>query len=183
MKSKEKIILALKDLIELDDSANISTKKIAEKANYSEAMIYQNFKSKHEILTALLDFHRGELALIIQDIKKKESRSSLFLKTFYRSAFRYAEKNTSFIYLIFIQTRDRSEIPFNKSLEDFKNFIQLELNGVLDNYAKEPDKFKHPKETLLNSFLAFFYGQLFLFKIDPTQLPTNRLDIRLDKLI
>ena len=71
MKSREKIILALKDLIELDDSANISTKKIAEKANYSEAMIYQNFKSKHEILTALLDFHRGKLALIIQEIKKK----------------------------------------------------------------------------------------------------------------
>jgi AcrR family transcriptional regulator len=183
MKSKEKIIFALKDLIELDKSETISTKKIAEKANYSEAMIYQNFKSKHEILTALLNFHREKLNLLIQEAKKKETRASLFLKLFYKNIFRYAEKNTSFIYLIFIQTRDKSETPFNKSLKDFKSYIEEELNNVMAGYTKEPEKFKFPKETIVNSFLTFFYGQLFIFKMDPKQHPTNRLDMRLDKLL
>jgi AcrR family transcriptional regulator len=183
MRAKEKIILALKDLIESSDMPSISTKNIARQANYSEAMIYQNFRSKHELMTSLLDHHKESISAIKDEIDKNSSLSSIKIKNFIKEIFRYAEKNYSFVYLVMFEPRDNSERDYKTSLDEFNLFIEVIFKGYLKGYMLEPKTSRYPEDTLLNSILTFIYGQLNLYRLDKKKLPSLRLDILLDKLV
>ena len=183
MKPKEKIILALKELIESSDMPSISTKNIARQANYSEAMIYQNFRSKHELMTSLLNHHKESIATIKDKIDKDSSLTSIKIKNFIKEIFRYAEKNYSFVYLVMFEPRDNSEKDYKTSLDEFNLFLEEVFKDYLKSYVHEPKASRYPEDTLLNSLMAFIYGQLILYRLDKKRIPSLRLDIRLDKLI
>ena len=123
MKSKEKIILALKELIESSEMPSISTKNIARQANYSEAMIYQNFRSKHELMSGLLSHHKKSIVELKETIDKNYSLSSIKIKNLIKEIFRYSEKNYSFVYLLMFEPRDKSEKDYKTALNEFNCFI------------------------------------------------------------
>ncbi|MDA9221672.1 TetR/AcrR family transcriptional regulator [Methylophilaceae bacterium] len=183
MKPKEKIILALKELIESSEMPSISTKNIARQANYSEAMIYQNFRSKHELMTSLLNHHKESIASIKDTIDKNSSLSSVKMKNFIKEIFRYAEKNYSFVYLVMFEPRDDSEKDYKISLDEFNLFMEEIFKNYLKGYELEPKTSRYPEDTLLNSIMSFIYGQFNLYRLDKKKIPSLRLDIRLDKLI
>ena len=183
MKSKEKIILALKELIESSEMPSISTKNIARQANYSEAMIYQNFRSKHELMTSLLNHHKKLIVAIKDTIDKNSSMSSMKIKSFIKEIFRYAEKNYSFVYLVMFEPRDNSERDYKTSLDEFNYFLEEIFKDYLKGYMREPKSSRYPEDTLLNNIITFIYGQFYLYRLDRKKLPSLRLDIRLDKLV
>jgi AcrR family transcriptional regulator len=183
LKSKEKIILALKELIESSEMPSISTKNIARQANYSEAMIYQNFRSKHELMTSLLNHHKELIAAIKDTTDKNSSLSSIKMKNFIKEIFRYAEKNYSFVYLIMFEPRDNSEKNYKTSLDEFNSYLEGIFKEYLRGYVLEPKTSRYPEDTLLNSIISFIYGQFNLYRLDKKKIPSLRLDIRLDKLI
>ena len=175
--------MALKELIESSEMPTISTKNIARQANYSEAMIYQNFRSKHELMTSLLNHHKESIAAIKDIIDKNASLSSVKIKNFIKEIFRYAEKNYSFVYLVMFEPRDNSEKEFKKTLDEFNYFIEEIFKDYLKDYVLEPKTSRYPEDTLLNSIISFIYGQFNLYRLDKKKIPSLRLDIRLDKLI
>ena len=183
MKPKEKIILALKELIESSEMPSISTKNIARQANYSEAMIYKNFRSKHELMTSLLNQHKESITEIKEKTDKASDLSSVKIKYFIKETFRYAEKNFSFVYLVMFEPRDNSEKDFKTSLDEFNFFLEEIFKDYLKGYMLEPKKSRYPEDTLLNSLMTFIYGQFNLYRLAKKRMPSLRLDIRLDKLI
>lgn len=183
MKPKEKIILALKELIESTEMPSISTKNIARQANYSEAMIYQNFRSKHELMSSLLNQHKESIIEIKENTDKVSDLASIKIKNFIKEIFRYAEKNFSFVYLVMFEPRDNSEKEFKTSLDEFNFFLEEIFKDYLKAYMLEPKTRRYPEDTLLNSLITFIYGQFNLYRLDKKRMPSLRLDIRLDKLI
>ena len=155
MKPKEKIILALKELIESSEMPSISTKNIARQANYSEAMIYQNFRSKHELMTGLLNYHKESIITFKDIVDRNSNLSSIKIKNFIKEIFRYAEKNYSFVYLIMFEPRDNSEKEFKKTLDEFNLRIEEIFKDYLKSYVLEPKTRRYPEDTLLNSIMSF----------------------------
>jgi AcrR family transcriptional regulator len=183
LKPKEKIILALKELIESSEMPSISTKNIARQANYSEAMIYQNFRSKHELMTSLLNYHKESIITFKDILDRKSNLSSIKIKNFIKEIFRYSEKNFSFVYLVMFEPRDSSEKDFKTTLDKFNLFMEEIFKDYLRGYVLEPKTSRYPEDTLLNSIMSFIYGQFNLYRLDKKKIPSLRLDIRLDKLI
>lgn len=175
--------MALKELIESSEMPSISTKNIARQANYSEAMIYQNFRSKHELMTSLLNYHKESIITFKDTVDKNSNLSSIKIKNFIKEIFRYAEKNYSFVYLIMFEPRDNSEKEFKKTLDEFNLCIEEIFKDYLKSYVLEPRTSRYPEDTLLNSIISFIYGQFNLYRLDKNRIPSLRLDIRLDKLI
>ena len=69
----EEIVTAVRKLIIIYGSENVTIKKIAQEIGISEAAIYRHFNSKKDILSFLIDDLE---ATLIGDIKKNYSGAS-----------------------------------------------------------------------------------------------------------
>jgi len=88
---KEKIIFTAIDAINESGVQALSTKKVAQMEGIAESTIFKHFKSKAEILSAVLDFYSQYDDDIIETIKVRNLKGIPALKYFLESYLRYYE--------------------------------------------------------------------------------------------
>lgn len=88
---KEKIIFTAIDAINESGVQALSTKKVAQMESIAESTIFKHFKSKAEILSAVLDFYSQYDDDIIETIKVRNLKGITALKYFLESYLRYYE--------------------------------------------------------------------------------------------
>lgn len=88
---KEKIIFTAIEAINESGVQSLSTKKVAQMEGIAESTIFKHFKSKAEILSAVLDFYSQYDEDIIETIKINSIKGLPALKYFLDSYLRYYE--------------------------------------------------------------------------------------------
>ena len=158
MKDTEKqILLAATKLFSENGYANTSTKKIADAAGVNELTIFRQFKSKSNLLQAVIHHHAFEgyivdkiAHLITNDVKKD---IEIFTHTYYLFL-----KNNIKMYLIQVRETDDTSKRFTNTI-DYTAFVKKYLQQ-----KKEEGTFTGDPNLVATSIVSMVMG-IFTLKV------------------
>ncbi len=117
----------------------LTTKTVALEMNFSESAIYRHFKSKEEILVALLMLLKQNMSKRLSAEIKTENSASENLKAVFESQFNYFKKNPHFVVAVLSEgLLDESEEIKRIVLQLMKNKMQL-LANLIDQGKKNSE--------------------------------------------
>ena len=148
----------------------LTTKTVASEMNFSESAIYRHFKSKEEILVALLSLLKQSMnKRLTSEIKPQNSATENF-KAVFASQFNYFKKNPHFIVAVLSEgLLDESEEIKRIILQLMQNKMQL-LAQILEQ-GKQNNEFttEISTEDLLPIILGSFRFQMLKWKLSGFQ--------------
>lgn len=148
----------------------LTTKTVASEMNFSESAIYRHFKSKEEILVALLSLLKQNMhKRLTLEIKSGNTASKNF-KAVFTSQFNYFKKNPHFIVAVLSDGLvDESEEIKTIILQLMQNKMQL-LAQILEQ-GKQNNEFttEISTEDLLPIILGSFRFQMLKWKLSNFQ--------------
>ena len=148
----------------------LTTKTVASEMNFSESAIYRHFKSKEEILIALLSLLKQNMnKRLTAEIKPQNTAAENF-KAVFTSRFNYFKKNPHFVVAVLSDgLLDESEEIKTIILQLMQNKMQL-LAQILEQ-GKQTNEFttKISTEDLLPIILGSFRFQMLKWKLSNFQ--------------
>ena len=148
----------------------LTTKTVASEMNFSESAIYRHFKSKEEILIALLSLLKQNMnKRLTAEIKPQNTAAENF-KAVFASQFNYFKKNPHFVVAVLSDgLLDESEEIKTIILQLMQNKMQL-LGQILEQ-GKQTNEFNTEisTEDLLPIILGSFRFQMLKWKLSNFQ--------------
>ena len=148
----------------------LTTKTVASEMNFSESAIYRHFKSKEEILIALLSLLKQNMnKRLTAEIKPQNTAAENF-KAVFTSQFNYFKKNPHFVVAVLSDgLLDESEEIKTIILQLMQNKMQL-LAQILEQ-GKQNNEFttEISTEDLLPIILGSFRFQMLKWKLSNFQ--------------
>ena len=148
----------------------LTTKTVASEMNFSESAIYRHFKSKEEILVALLSLLKQNMnKRLTAQIKPQNSATENF-KAVFTSQFNYFKKNPHFVVAVLSDgLLDESKEIKTIILQLMQNKMQL-LGQILEQ-GKQTNEFNTEisTEDLLPIILGSFRFQMLKWKLSNFQ--------------
>ena len=148
----------------------LTTKTVASKMNFSESAIYRHFKSKEEILDALLSLLKQNMNKRLTSEIKPQNTSAENFKAVFTSQFNYFKKNPHFVVAVLSDgLLDESEEIKTIILQLMQNKMQL-LAQILEQ-GKQTNEFTSEisTEDLLPIILGSFRFQILKWKLSNFQ--------------
>ncbi|WP_028400269.1 TetR/AcrR family transcriptional regulator [Ectobacillus panaciterrae] len=161
-----KILQAAVDMFSEKGYASTSTNEIAKKAGVAEGTIFRYYKTKKELLMAIVlpALTKFAAPFFIQSFAKQVFEDSYdsyeqFLRTVIRNRFEFARKNMP-ILKILIQ-----EVPFHPELkQEVQNVFEKELYsrfvGIIQQFQKQGDVIEIPAATIIRLSVSSLAGFL-----------------------
>lgn len=154
---REKIIFRAIDVMDEVGVQGLSTKKIAQKEKIAESTIFKHFKSKTDILKAVLDFYAQYDSDIEASIKLKKINGLQALKFYLKSYLVYYENYPA----ITVITQSLEEMGY---LEDLKVTIQsinaFRRNALLKIINEMLDSKVIPNSYNAETYVDAVYGTI-----------------------
>ena len=148
----------------------LTTKTVASEMNFSESAIYRHFKSKEEILVALLSLLKQNMNKRLTSEIKPQNTSAENFKAVFTSQFNYFNKNPHFVVAVLSDgLLDESEEIKTIILQLMQNKMQL-LAQILEQ-GKQTNEFNTEisTEDLLPIILGSFRFQMLKWKLSNFQ--------------
>ena len=148
----------------------LTTKTVASEMNFSESAIYRHFKSKEEILVALLSLLKQNMNKRLTSEIKPQNTSAENFKAVFTSQFNYFKKNPHFVVAVLSDgLLDESEEIRTIILQLMQNKMQL-LAQILEQ-GKQTNEFTSEisTEDLLPIILGSFRFQILKWKLSNFQ--------------
>ena len=148
----------------------LTTKTVASEMNFSESAIYRHFKSKEEILVALLSLLKQNMNKRLTSEIKPQNTSAENFKAVFTSQFNYFNKNPHFVVAVLSDgLLDESEEIKTIILQLMQNKMQL-LGQILEQ-GKQTNEFNTEisTEDLLPIILGSFRFQMLKWKLSNFQ--------------
>ena len=148
----------------------LTTKTVASEMNFSESAIYRHFKSKEEILIALLSLLKQNMNKRLTSEIKPQNTSAENFKAVFTSQFNYFNKNPHFVVAVLSDgLLDESEEIRTIILQLMQNKMQL-LAQILEQ-GKQTNEFTSEisTEDLLPIILGSFRFQILKWKLSNFQ--------------
>lgn len=148
----------------------LTTKTVASEMNFSESAIYRHFKSKEEILIALLSLLKQNMNKRLTSEIKPQNTSAENFKAVFTSQFNYFKKNPHFVVAVLSDgLLDESEEIRTIILQLMQNKMQL-LAQILEQ-GKQTNEFatEISTEDLLPIILGSFRFQMLKWKLSNFQ--------------
>lgn len=148
----------------------LTTKTVASEMNFSESAIYRHFKSKEEILIALLSLLKQNMNKRLTSEIKPQNTSAENFKAVFTSQFNYFKKNPHFVVAVLSDgLLDESEEIRTIILQLMQNKMQL-LAQILEQ-GKQTNEFTSEisTEDLLPIILGSFRFQMLKWKLSNFQ--------------
>lgn len=148
----------------------LTTKTVASEMNFSESAIYRHFKSKEEILVALLSLLKQNMNKRLTSEIKPQNTSAENFKAVFTSQFNYFNKNPHFVVAVLSDgLLDESEEIRTIILQLMQNKMQL-LAQILEQ-GKQTNEFTSEisTEDLLPIILGSFRFQMLKWKLSNFQ--------------
>lgn len=148
----------------------LTTKTVASEMNFSESAIYRHFKSKEEILIALLSLLKQNMNKRLTSEIKPQNTASENFKAVFTSQFNYFKKNPHFVVAVLSDgLLDESEEIKTIILQLMQNKMQL-LAQILEQ-GKQTNEFNTEisTEDLLPIILGSFRFQMLKWKLSNFQ--------------
>jgi AcrR family transcriptional regulator len=148
----------------------LTTKTVAAKMNFSESAIYRHFKSKEEILIALLLLLKQNMRIRLAAEIKSEKTASDNFKAVFASQFNYFKRNPHFVVAVLSDGLiDESTEIKAVILQLMQNKMQI-LSQILEQ-GKQSNEFTKEisTEDLLPIILGSFRFQMLKWKLSNFQ--------------
>ena len=148
----------------------LTTKTVASEMNFSESAIYRHFKSKEEILIALLSLLKQNMNKRLTSEIKPQNTAAENFKAVFTSQFNYFKKNPHFVVAVLSDgLLDESEEIKTIILQLMQNKMQL-LGQILEQ-GKQTNEFNTEisTEDLLPIILGSFRFQILKWKLSNFQ--------------
>lgn len=148
----------------------LTTKTVASEMNFSESAIYRHFKSKEEILIALLSLLKQNMNKRLTSEIKPQNTSAENFKAVFTSQFNYFKKNPHFVVAVLSDgLLDESKEIRTIILQLMQNKMQL-LAQILEQ-GKQTNEFTSEisTEDLLPIILGSFRFQMLKWKLSNFQ--------------
>lgn len=148
----------------------LTTKTVASEMNFSESAIYRHFKSKEEILIALLSLLKQNMNKRLTSEIKPQNTATENFKAVFTSQFNYFKKNPHFVVAVLSDgLLDESEEIKTIILQLMQNKMQL-LGQILEQ-GKQTNEFNTEIsiEDLLPIILGSFRFQILKWKLSNFQ--------------
>lgn len=148
----------------------LTTKTVASEMNFSESAIYRHFKSKEEILVALLSLLKQNMNKRLKAEIKAENTAAENFKAVFTSQFNYFEKNPHFVVAVLSEGLiDESKEIKAIILQLMQNKMQL-LAQIIEQ-GKQTNEFttEISTEDLLPIILGSFRFQMLKWKLSGFQ--------------
>jgi AcrR family transcriptional regulator len=148
----------------------LTTKTVASEMNFSESAIYRHFKSKEEILVALLSLLKQNMNKRLTSEIKPQNTAAESFKAVFTSQFNYFKKNPHFVVAVLSDgLLDESEEIKSIILQLMQNKMQL-LAQILEQ-GKQTNEFttEISTEDLLPIILGSFRFQMLKWKLSNFQ--------------
>ncbi len=166
MKATEKqILLAATKLFSESGYASVSTKKISEQAGVSELTLFRIFKSKSNLLQAVIRHFAYEGNIVEKVSKDLTGDIKKDIQIFTNTYYLFLEHNIK-MYLIQIREIDEEGLRFTNSI-DYTNFMK-------DYFAKkvEEGQFLGDPNLVATSIVSMMMG-IFTFKVHAESIYEN----------
>ncbi|OKL35720.1 TetR/AcrR family transcriptional regulator [Domibacillus mangrovi] len=162
---QKKIVAAAIDSFAEKGYAATSTSEIAKKAGVAEGTIFRHYKTKKELLMAIVAPTMAKLIapFVIKDLNKVLNqdfeRLEDFLKAFIENRIQFLKSNMP-LFRIFIQ-----EIPFQPELrEQFKEHIAQKvlerLRQIVEHYQAKGQIIEMPPDTVIRVAASTIFGYI-----------------------
>ncbi len=114
---------------------NVTIKNIAKEVGVSEPALYRHFKSKYEILDAVIDVFIGKIQPAI-DILNNSENSVTGIEDFIKTHFTIFNENSDIAGIIFSESNFKNEKKLLEKLFTLMNNTRLALENVIINGQK-----------------------------------------------
>lgn len=144
----------------------LTTKTVASEMNFSESAIYRHFKSKEEILVALLKLLKQNMHIRLASELKVENTAAENFKAVFASQFNYFKRNPHFVVAVLSDgLLDESKEIKAIILQLMQNKMQL-ISQILE-HGKQKKEFTNEisTEDLLPIILGSFRFQMLKWKL------------------
>ena len=148
----------------------LTTKTVASEMNFSESAIYRHFKSKEEILVALLSLLKQNMnKRLTEEIKPQNSAKENF-KAVFASQFNYFKRNPHFVVAVLSEgLLDESEEIKRIVLQIMQNKMQILANILAQGKQNNEFNTEISTEDLLPIILGVFRFQMLKWKLSGFQ--------------
>lgn len=144
----------------------LTTKTVASEMNFSESAIYRHFKSKEEILVALLSLLKQNMNKRLTAQIKPQNTATENFKAIFASQFNYFKRNPHFVVAVLSEgLLDESEEIKRIVLQLMQNKMQILANILAQGKQNNEFTKEIPTEDLLPIILGSFRFQMLKWKL------------------
>lgn len=129
-KRQLQIIDAAGKLLAKGGIQNLTTKKIAKEMKFSEAALYRHFKSKDDIVFAMLTYLASNIDKRISEIINSDGHTIEKLKTMFNNQFTFFNKNTHYLVAIFSDGLWENNEKIHQAVKQIMTVKQKHLNDI-----------------------------------------------------
>ena len=144
----------------------LTTKTVASEMNFSESAIYRHFKSKEEILVALLSLLKQNMSKRLNAQIKPQNSAKENFKAVFASQFNYFKRNPHFVVAVLSEgLLDESEEIKRIVLQLMQNKMRILANILAQGKQNNEFTKEIPTEDLLPIILGSFRFQMLKWKL------------------
>ncbi|KMK77724.1 TetR/AcrR family transcriptional regulator [Alkalihalobacillus pseudalcaliphilus] len=163
MDKKNLIMKKALELFAEQGSEATSIQRITEYCGISKGAFYLHFKSKDELIVAIVEHFTKEILFDIDQVVKKQTSSERLLFDFYITTLQSLEKNVSFTKVFAKEQTHSINQELITILHRFERVMKEIIIKVLDRvYGEQVEKSKYDLAYCVNGFISI-YSKLFLF--------------------
>ena len=125
------IIAAAGQLISEDGYAKLTTKRLAERMQFSEAALYRHFTSKEEILVKMLELLTASVQERMEAVAEREELPDQRLRAMFDSHFTYFKAHPEYLMAIFATNFMEPSPAIDKAIKNLMEVMRFHLRAVV----------------------------------------------------
>ncbi len=146
---------------------NLTTKKLANEMKFSEAALYRHFKSKDDIIFAMLIYLGSNIDKRIKDIFNSDNSTVEKLKILFNNQFVFFNKNNHYLVAIFSDGLWESNEKIHQAVKQIMTIKQKHLKAIFTlGQTKNEITSKINPQTLTHMIMGIFRLQMLKWKMN-----------------
>ncbi|MBP6643878.1 MAG: TetR/AcrR family transcriptional regulator [Flavobacteriales bacterium] len=133
------IIEAAGHLITENGYAKLTTKRLAERMQFSEAALYRHFASKEDILVTMLDHLTASVKERMQAVALQEALPEPRLRAMFDSHFSFFKAHPEYLMAIFATNFMEPTPESDRAIKELMNIMRQHLHTVIGEGQKRGD--------------------------------------------
>lgn len=133
------IIEAAGHLITEDGYAKLTTKRLAERMQFSEAALYRHFASKEAILVGMIEHLTTSVQERMMEVAEREEMPESRLRAIFDSHFSYFKAHPEYLMAIFATNFMEPSVASDKAIKELMEVMRQHLCTVIGEGQKRGD--------------------------------------------
>jgi AcrR family transcriptional regulator len=165
-KRQLQIVEAAGKLLSNGGVQNLTTKRLAVEMGFSEAALYRHFKSKDEIIFAMLNFLAANIDDRFNELINSKISSTHKIKLLFDNQFVFFNENKHYLVAIFSDGLWENNKKIHQAVQHIMLIKQKHLNSIFKQGQNKNEIISHIKvETLTNILMGTFRLHMLKWKM------------------